>query len=229
MEKVELPFCLCGCGNTVRKSTSKYLQGHYTRVNNPSTLQHVKEKRRQRFIKFHENGTLGEPWNKGLTKLTDSRVEAYGKKRSEVFTDKDKLKASKIMKQSWKDGRITPLTGENHPAWKGGTSTISCRCRGSNRLYKFWKKPILERDKFLCQVCFKGSAEVRLAVHHDKEMFKDIIFKFMPLHRHKLSFEEQSQIVEKVEQYHIDNKVSGVTVCYHCHEEIHDCSTDEDA
>lgn len=228
MEKVELPFCSCGCGNTVRRSTSKYLQGHYARVNNPSTLQHVKEKRREQFKKFHEDGTFGDPWNKGLTKHTDNRVESYGKKRSKAFTDEDKLRASKLMKRLWKDGKIVPLTGENHPAWQGGTSTISCRCRGSNKLYTFWKKPILERDKFLCQKCFRGSMEVRLAVHHDKEMFKDIVLKFMPTHMRKLSFEEQTEIVAKIEQYHVDNKVSGVTICYDCHDEVHKYTVDED-
>lgn len=82
----------------------------------------------------------------------------------------------------------------------------------NNALYKKWKKPILIRDRFECQLC--GSTE-RLQVHHNEERMADIIKKFIN------DDEEDRVIINEVVNYHIDNKVSGITLCRKCHKKLH--------
>ena len=220
-----IKFCLCGCGTQVK---STWVRGHHSRVNNISKRPDIREKRRQKFIQLHQNGTLGPIWNKGLSKETDARVAAYGAKGAATWTDEKREFYANKMSDQWKEGSIVPLTGPDHPQWQGGTSSITQRCRASHQLYKEWKYPILYRDSFSCQNCKQTSSTVKLAVHHNGEFFCDIVKKFLPEDHHLLSWDEETVIIEKITVYHIDNKVSGVTLCYDCHAGVHRAVSDSD-
>ena len=50
-----------------------------------------------------------------------------------------------------------------------------------------------------------------LEVHHDKETMAEIIDKF------KSDSLTKEQIVESIVKYHIENNVSGITLCKECH------------
>lgn len=64
------------------------------------------------------------PWNKGLTKRNDVRIENYGKK----------------------------IRGENHPNWGGGRDSFKRRIRFSFK-YRQWRSDVFTRDEFICQEC----------------------------------------------------------------------------
>lgn len=220
-----MPLCACGCN---QETKSKWVRGHHSRVSNVSSRPEIKEMRRQQLFKLHAEGRMNNNWNKGLTAQDDERVAAYGKKRAAAFTDEERKKLSESMRERRLNGMIPTLYGERHSQWKGGTSTITQRLRGS-ALHKEWKYPILSRDGYKCTKCAKTPGKgVKLAVHHDGERFSDIIAKFIPDDKHELDWEEQSIIVDAIVHYHVTNKVSGVTLCYDCHSLVHADSIDSD-
>lgn len=63
------------------------------------------------------------------------------------------------------------LTGENNPAWKGGTTSLGLKVRGSMQ-NEAWKRKVFERDNWTCQKCIQRGGN--LEVHHIKS-FSDII------------------------------------------------------
>lgn len=217
--KTELRPCACGCGEIVK---GKWAWGHHSRVNNISKREDIRKKRSENFIKMHEEGKLGETWNRGLTK-EDSRVADYGRSHSEKFSDEHRKKVSEAIKKSWQNGSIVPLTGPNHSQWKGGVSRITERMRGSHKLYEAWKRPILVRDSFKCRKCGKDDD---LEVHHDGERFSEILQKrmfslFPECFDRELTFEEGSKVIDYVVDYHVRNGVTGLTLCTLCHEKEH--------
>ena len=82
-------------------------------------------------------------------------------------------------------------TGENNPNWKGAEISDDVRERRSY-VAKKWRETCLNRDQFRCQLC--GATE-RLHVHHVLE-YKD----------------------HPEQRWNVNN---GITVCYRCHEKIH--------
>lgn len=225
-----LPFCACGCMRPVKRHTSKYLQGHHARVNNISKRADIREKRRESMKKRHENGIMPEPWNKGKKAHDDERIAAYGRARSASFTEEEKRQRSETMRENWKTGKIVPLSGLDHSQWNGGTSSITQRIRGNSQLYESWKRPILKRDEWKCRHCGRT---VELVVHHNQERFAEIVKKCLfalypdALER-ELTWEEQGEIVKRVVFYHVQNDVSGITLCWDCHEKVHQNDKDED-
>jgi len=117
-------------------------------------------------------------------------------------------------------GRRPDMSGPNHPSWKGGTSGISHLIYADHTLYTQWKLPILKHDNFTCTSC--GSTS-NLHVHHDDVMMSQII------HEHKDSypdyndddFSHKKQIASNVVNHHIDNAISGITLCESCHKNVH--------
>lgn len=214
-EEKEKKYCLCGCGTEVK---NKWVRGHPARVNNVSKRADVKEMRRKSMKERHENGIMPEPWNKGKTADTDERLAKAGETWKANLTEDKREQLSNRMKQQWEDGNLEPLRGKDHPNWKGGTSSITLRIRGSHFLYLNWKKPILIRDNFSCTNC---KAIGNLEIHHNVERMNEIIKRFIPEDKHELSWDEESVIVEQVEKYHIENNVSGLTLCTKCHDEEH--------
>jgi hypothetical protein len=197
-------YCKCGCGDTVKNEWSK---GHYSRVHNnwghnPKAIENSAKTRREQY----KNGER-KVWNDGLT-IEDERVANNGKQVSKAFTQDRKDRYSKIMKKNRLDGTVPTLYGRDSSRWQGGTSPLSARVYASNRLYSDWKFPILKKAEFKCEECGDNK---NLHVHHDKERMADIL----------KSFVKDENPVEKVVDYHIYSKVSGVVLCKIHHIEQH--------
>lgn len=228
--------CACGCGQQVK---GKWAWGHHSRVNNISKREDIRATKSDFFRKLHADGKT-VVWNRGKTKETDDRVAKNGEERSRVFTEEERKMHSRLMRNHRLDGTIPTLRGPDHPQWKGGTSTITQRLRGNHRLYVEWKRPILYRDGYMCVRCKRGSGpDVRLAVHHDKERFADIISQILlsffggSLPDREMTWEESTEICERVIEYHLSSHltgspVSGVTLCYDCHDDVHSSDSDRD-
>lgn len=218
MKEVVVKKCLCGCGVETKNT---WIHGHHSRVNNISKREDIKELRRISAIERHKkNGFFETQWNKGLTKETDERVANYGKTSSKSFSKERKEKYSKIMRENRLNGTVPTLRKEQHSQWNGGTSSLTQRIRASNKLYKFWKYPILCRDGFKCTKCNETK---NLEIHHDKERFYQIKQKcinviFPNQNIEDLSWEEQDDIIDLITVYHVENKVSGITLCENCHD-----------
>jgi hypothetical protein len=56
-------------------------------------------------------------------------------------------------------------SGENNPAWKGGVSIFNKEIRRSSQ-YKKWRKAVLKRDNYTCQIC--GRKNCKLEADHIK-------------------------------------------------------------
>lgn len=168
----------------------------------------------------HEKGLFPPSWCKGLTKETDERVKKLSEKTSETFANNPMLKkqASQTMKNNWKTGKIKKVSGPDHPRWKGGISKLIRRLNAASSLYKLWKYPILCRDKFKCILC---QSVIELNVHHYNQRISEIISHFASKQTKKLTYKEEGYLVEEIVKYHLENKISGVTLCRKCHKETH--------
>jgi len=198
-------YCKCGCGDTVKNEWSK---GHYSRVHNnwghnSTAIKNSAKTRREQF----KNGER-KVWNDGLIAETDERVAKNGRGVAKAFTESRKDRYSKIMKKNRLNGTVPTLYGKDSSQWKGGTSPLSARVYASNKLYKEWKFPILKKAEFKCEECGDNN---NLHVHHDKERMADILKRFV----------KDENPVEKIVDYHIYSKVSGVALCEIHHKEQH--------
>lgn len=228
IKKTNIPLCKCGCNQEtkflgIERGFSEFIHGHHIRLENPhihrtdETFKKISKTR----IEMHENGDLS-PWNKGITATEDERLKIQGERASKTISSnkKELEKRSHKMKEQWKDKNIVPLLGEDHSNWKGGTSTVSSRCHANRRLYQEWKYPRLEDAGFKCTRC--GSTD-SLEVHHDKEKMSEIIHlmteRWNP--EKKNDFELQTDVMNAVIDYHIQNDVSGEVICHECHKTEH--------
>lgn len=223
------PVCKCGCGEepkflSIEEGFREYKRGHVARVHNnwghnPTAL----EKSKATKIQIYGN-SFGPSagWCKGLTKETSESLRVSGEKTKLRMAEPEVKKFySEAMRKNRLNGTIPTQYGENHSQWQGGTSTVRGRCHANTKFFKDWKYPILIRDGFKCIRCSNTKG---LHVHHDKEFMASIVKKhiseFNPLKK-ELSFEEETEIMEKVVNYHINAPVSGVTLCEICHKEEH--------
>lgn len=199
-------FCLCGCGESVK---NKWVRGHHSRVNNISKRPDIREKRRKQMQDWHDSGEW-QPWNKGVSdERTKKNGRAVAASRGEVW----RKNAANALRKNRKT-----FSGPDHGQWQGGTSPLYALLRADHRLYKEWKKPILERDGFSCTQC---SYTKQLEIHHDKEQMSDIVKLFVKKTDLERSWKEKKKVVDNVVQYHIDQQVSGVTLCRDCHKDRH--------
>lgn len=217
------PVCECGCGGKVKwsyqlKGFTKFCQGHQSRVHNnwghnKKAIANSTETRKKQF-------NLGERkvWNDGLT-VKDERVRNNIKSAiiSINSNPKELKRRSELMKLQRKNGTIPTLYGPESSQWKGGISEINNIARNDKRLYDEWKYPILIRDGFKCIKCKNTD---NLHIHHDKETMSEIVKKHIVDEEPK-DFELKKLIADKVVDYHINNKVSGITLCGECHGKIH--------
>lgn len=222
------PTCACGCGKNVKfhslsRGMSKFIPGHQSRVNN--NWGHNKEALDKSHQTMREKRAEGEypAWNKGLSKETDERVAAYGRKSHETFQNdvEECMKRSKRMTEYRLSGVVPTLYGPDHPNWKGGTSSLNAAVNADNRLYKEWKFPKLKAADFKCVRC---GLSKNLCVHHDKERMATIIH----LHVERLGFDATSsdhdlkrKVIDGIVDHHIRENVSGLVLCYTCHEKEH--------
>lgn len=221
------PNCKCGCGKKVmwsqaRKGFRDYLHGHQSRVknnwgHNQRAIDASAETRRAQYASGER-----QTWCKGLTKETDSRVKRLAVSVSETIMNNSTERKSRSEKMSRhrKDGTIPTLFGKDSSRWQGGVSSVNQIARASTRLYKEWKYPILTKDGFKCTQCPNTKD---LHVHHDKETFSEIIKKVMTLDDFEkmAEFNKKKEIADKIIDYHIINKVSGITLCLKCHSLLH--------
>lgn len=121
------------------------------------------------------------PWNRGLTKEIDERLNKLSKKRMGIIFSNEHLENlsvshknqkpseehKKILSKLWK--------GESNPSWKGGISYLPYCPKFNNKL----KEQIRNRDNYICQKCGKIENGRRHSVHHvhyDKEnCYPDLI------------------------------------------------------
>jgi len=223
------PVCKCGCGvkTNIHLGSSGmingyfriYAKGHLPRVHNnwghnQKAIDKSSETRRQQYA----NGER-ESWCKGLTKETDSRVNELAEKTKATINSNpvELQRRSQYMSEQWKSGNIVAEYGLNSHNWKGGTSSINNLIRANSRLYTDWIYPILIEQKFTCQEC--GSTK-KLEVHHNGEQMSDILHSFVDKNK-EYTFDEKRNIMNEVIDYHINNKVSGKTLCKECHKQRH--------
>ncbi len=126
-------------------------------------------------------------------KFKKGKHHSWGYKISQKMKNKKKTPEHIMKVANANRGQKRPnISGENHWNWQGGKSFINERWN-RRRVYRLWKKTILERDNFTCQKCKKRGGE--LVGHH--------IFNFADFPEFKLS---------------IDN---GITLCKNCHIQFH--------
>lgn len=227
LKSSDVPKCKCGCGENVDWTNVGYRDykgKHWIVVknktqnswgHNPEAIEKSAETRRKQFASGERT-----VWIKGLTKESDSRIKELGKRRSAAFTKKIRGDYSIRMSKMRKDGTIPTLYGKDSSRWEGGVSSIQQIARANKILYQDWKYPILVRDGFKCTQC---SNTAPLHVHHDKETFSSIIKKVMTLEdcERLEEFDRKKDVSDRVVQYHVVNKVSGVTLCEECHKKLH--------
>ena len=217
------PTCKCGCGEKVLwsrqlKGFRTFVKGHSSRVHNnwghnQKAIDKSSETRRRQFA----NGER-QTWCKGLTIHTDDRLKKLGKNVSKSFTDERKEKMSILLSENRKNGITPTLYGPKSSQWKGGTSEINNIARSNKRLYDEWKYPILIRDGFKCVECDNSH---NLHIHHNKETMSEIVRKHVVDGDIVMDFDLKKSIAEKIVDYHIKNKVSGITLCDKCHNKLH--------
>ncbi|MCK4827669.1 HNH endonuclease [bacterium] len=133
-----------------------------------------------------------KPWNKGLTKNKDKRLDY---KRPTKFKrgihPKTQFKKGFKHTEEWKKNQGEKMKGNKHPNWKGGISSINRRLRSSKE-YALWREAVFKRDNWTCIFC--GQRGERLNADHIKP------FALFPELR-----------------FAIDN---GRTLCEDCHRKI---------
>jgi len=224
MKTDDIPKCKCGCGKEMRWTLMGYTEfakGHYSRVHNnwghnPNAVAKSSETRRRQFASGERT-----VWNVGLTKDTDTRVKIGGIKTSEgIKSNQSEIKRrSESMRENRLNGIIPTLHGPQHSQWKGGVSEIKSIAHNDKKLYTEWKYPILVKDGFKCREC--GKPGPNLHIHHNNEKMCEIVKKHMPDQVLITDFELKKSIADKIVDYHIQQKVSGVTLCGGCHQKYH--------
>jgi hypothetical protein len=216
------PTCKCGCGEKMKysyqlKSFRDYKKGHISRIKN--NWGHNKKAIEKSSITRKQQFASGERtvWNDGLTVDNPIVKQQIDNLTDFTRTPEERKTRSNRMRKGRLDGTVPTLHGKDHSQWKGGVSDINVLARARVKLYKEWKYPILVRDGFKCIEC---GCPTNLHVHHDKEQMCEIVAKHIVDEEPK-TFEMKEVIADAVVDYHINNKVSGITLCGKCHNEIH--------
>lgn len=221
------PLCGCGCGcgekvkwSPLHKKFREFARvGHLMRVrnnwgHNQRAIDASSETRKRQFASGERT-----MWSKGKSIKTDPLLQSASKKLSERYTEKIRKEYSDRMRKMRKDGTIPTLFGEESSQWAGGVSSIKSIAHCSPKLHQEWRYPIFIRDDFKCTQCQSPS---RLQVHHDLETMASIVRKFVPnTTPSDLSFDIKKELADKIVDYHINNKITGITLCASCHNKLH--------
>jgi hypothetical protein len=219
------PTCECGCGEPVRfysinAGFARFRTGHNNSVHNnwghnEKALKRSQDVRREMW----KRGEI-KAWCTGKTKETDERIARMCKKASKTIRSnpEELRRRSERMRKGRLDGTIPTKYGEESSQWKGGTSKLQQVVR--SRLHNAWARPILERDRFVCQGC--GQKSGKLVVHHSGERFAQILQKALEVYGYiEDDVARKNAIALWVIGYHVDNQVPGTTLCESCHDSLH--------
>lgn len=248
--------CICGCGLSAETDTG-WVTGHWNngkkhpnRVSRPlsaETRTRQSDAQRRRWATVPRKVVVPKPcacgcgtvvngtWAQGhhvRVNNPSSSPEVKEKRRANFV----RMHAEGAFPVPWNRGKTKEddpriaeyakkISGSNCSFWKGGVTPIYTMVHGL--LYRPWKRPILARDGFRCRAC--GGAECELNVHHDEERFQTIFDRIVPKDRRdEITWEEKERLAEEVVRYHVENDVSGITLCRDCHSEAHRLSDDSD-
>ncbi len=123
------------------------------------------------------------PWNKGLTKEKDKRLNF---ERPTAFKKgvhpKTQFKKGLKHTEEWKKNHSKKMKGENHPNWQGGITPLNKLLRNS-AMYQIWRNAVFLRDNFTCQnpnceFC-NNKMGVLLNAHHIKSFadYPELVFR----------------------------------------------------
>ena len=154
---------------------------------------------------FHgvfEKGNI--PHNKGIKGWMQGHL---GYMLNKKHSEETKYKMSQAHKgcTPWNKRKPFPqISGENHPFWKGGVTTLVKQIR-KNFQYRQWRSDVFTRDDFTCQACGKRGY---IEAHHIKPF--SVI-----LEEYQIKTLEEALNCEEL--FNINN---GITLCKECHTSI---------
>lgn len=95
-------------------------------------------------------GVMPTPWNKGLSWSDEMKKKMSIARKGKMVGENHPM---------W--GRKRPeITGKNNHNWRGGITSENEKLRKSTR-YILWRKSILERDNYTCQICKKRGGKLQ--------------------------------------------------------------------
>jgi len=183
-------YCSIKCyGKTLKgkKATGKQLEClKLGRVGFPSPFKG--ETRDKVFCEKISQGKKGVPFS---DKHKDSLSKAKKGKPIKHFVD-NKEEISRKLSEALKGKPQPNLRGDKHWNWQGGKTSVNAKGRNSLKI-KIWKRAVMERDDFTCQMC--GLRGGRLQAHHIK------------------AFADHEELRADIN--------NGVTLCVSCHSIVH--------
>ncbi len=213
------PVCKCGCGSHTKLQSTlhfgEYKVGHRIKDVQIRTEEGTK-KAHETQKKMYETGEL-KGWMAGKNAATDERVAALQVKNKQ-WRDANPELSKSIKQENMKICREAGYdpSGENHGQWKGGKSSLAELSRSN--IHAIWKKPHLLRAGGKCEKC---KSIDNITVHHNEKRFSEIIqqaienLKIESFDEEK--YEHKIKIVQEVVRIHVDEKISGIVLCFSCH------------
>jgi len=213
------PVCKCGCGSHTKLQSTlhfgEYKVGHKIRDIQIRTEEGTK-KAHETQKKLYESGEL-KGWMAGKSADTDERVAALQVK-NKAWRDANPELSKSIKQENMKICRESGYdpSGENHGQWKGGKSSLNELSRSN--INAIWKKPHFSRANGKCEKC---KSEENITVHHNEKRFSEIIQQAIQnlniQYFDEENYEHKNKIVQEVVRIHIDEKISGIVLCFSCH------------
>lgn len=115
-------------------------------------------------------------------------------------------------KQKMSDNHVNN-TGDKHPNWKGGITSLTGLIRGLDE-YHNWRKRVFKRDNYTCQEC---GATGNIEAHHIKE-FNIIFQEFLQLYSQFSPIEDKETLIRLAMTYEpFWDLTNGKTLCKNCH------------
>lgn len=172
----------------------------------------LSESVRLNMSKAHKGVPLSEAHKKALSEahkgvsFSEERKKTLRGKKHTPYSEAARLKMSLAHKGK--------QLGINNPSWKGGITILTTKIRNLPE-FQQWRKQVFERDKYICQDCFKQSGA--LNAHHIKEW--NIIFrKFLALYNQFSPIDDKETLMRLAINYAPFWELSnGKTVCKECH------------
>lgn len=127
-----------------------------------------------------------------------------------------KMKKFGIARRSHSEAEKLKPHGINHSTYIDGRTQLSYLIRAIAE-YKNWRRKVFERDKFICQKCFR-KVSGKLEAHHDKKSFSKLLSEFLKEYNQFSPIEDKETLVRLAIKWQpfwdINN---GKTLCGDCH------------